>query len=113
MAVNSSYRAFVLEQLRRILPDVRARAMFGGVGIYAGSHFFAIIANDVLYFKVDDALRTDFEKMGMKPFQPYGDDRETMGYYEVPADILEDPERLRPWAEQSVAVARQRRHKRR
>ena len=86
--------------------------MFGGVGIYAGSHFFAIIANDALYFKVDAALRDDFEKMGMKPFQPYGEDGETMGYYEVPADLLEDPERLRPWAEKSIAVARRKRRKR-
>ena len=86
--------------------------MFGGVGIYAGSHFFAIIADDCLYFKVDAALREDFKKMGMKPFQPYGAEGETMGYYEVPADLLEDPERLRPWAEKSIAVARRKHGKR-
>ncbi len=79
--------------------------MFGGVGIYAGQLFFALIADDTLYFKVDDSNRPDFERLGMKPFRPYGEDGEVMQYYEVPADLLEDPEALRPWAEKAIAVA--------
>lgn len=103
--MTESFRAFVLDQLARIVPNVRARSMFGGVGIYAGELFFALIADDTLYFKVDDSNRADFEKLGMTPFQPYGPAGETMGYYGVPADVLEDPDVLRPWAEQSIAVA--------
>ncbi|WP_434481097.1 TfoX/Sxy family protein [Gemmatimonas sp.] len=51
MTVSATYRAFVLEQLSRALPDVRARSMFGGVGIYCGPVFFALIGNDVLLFQ--------------------------------------------------------------
>jgi len=47
--------------------------MFGGVGIYAGQLFFALIADDTLYFKVDDSNRSDFERLAMRPFQPYGE----------------------------------------
>ncbi len=79
--------------------------MFGGFGIYAGELFFALIANDAVYFKVDDSNRPDFEKLGMKPFQPYGEGSEAMKYYQVPEDLLEDPDALRPWAEKSIAVA--------
>jgi len=79
--------------------------MFGGVGIYAGDHFFALLADDTLYFKVDDSNRPDFERQGMGPFKPYGEAGESMGYYEVPADLLEDPDALRPWAERAIAVA--------
>jgi DNA transformation protein len=86
--------------------------MFGGVGIYSGAFFFALIADDVLYFKVDDSNRTDFERRGMGPFRPYGEDGEVMQYYEVPADLLEDPEQLRTWAEKAVAVARSKRARR-
>jgi DNA transformation protein len=86
--------------------------MFGGVGIYSGAFFFALIADDVLYFKVDDSNRTDFERRGMGPFRPYGEDGEVMQYYEVPADLLEDPEQLRTWAEKAVAVARAKRSRR-
>jgi len=86
--------------------------MFGGVGIYSGTFFFALIADDVLYFKVDDSNRPDLERRGMGPFRPYGEDGEVMQYYEVPADLLEDPEHLRSWAEKAVAVARSKRARR-
>jgi hypothetical protein len=53
MAVSQSYRDFVLEQLGRVSP-VTGKSMFGGVGLYADGLFFALIAEDRLYFKVDD-----------------------------------------------------------
>ena len=79
--------------------------MFGGVGIYAGGVFFALIADDTLYFEVADSNRADFVSRGMGPFRPYGEEGETMQYYEVPHDLLEDPEALRGWAERARAVA--------
>jgi DNA transformation protein len=79
--------------------------MFGGVGIYSGELFFALIADDTLYFKVDDSNRPDFERLEMRPFQPYGEAGEVMQYYQVPAELLEEPDALRPWAAKSVAVA--------
>lgn len=109
MAVNPSFRTFVLEQLSRLDSRVRARSMFGGVGIYSGELFFALIDEDTLYFKVDDFNRPDFLARGMRPFQPGGPAGETMQYYEVPPDLLEDAEALRSWVEKAVDVARRRR----
>jgi DNA transformation protein len=106
MAVSPNYRAFVIETLGRVLPDVRARSMFGGVGLYSGTMFFALVDNDVLYFKVDDATREAFESRGMRPFRPFGEGGEVMQYWEVPADVLEDPDALRRWGEDAVGVAR-------
>ncbi len=106
MPVNSSFQTLVLDQLGRVVPGIRARPMFGGVGIYSGEVFFALIADDTVYFKVDELTRADFEERGMGPFRPFGDDGGTMKYYELPADLLEDPEALGPWAEKAVAVAR-------
>lgn len=80
--------------------------MFGGVGIYSGDLFFALIADDTLYFKVDDSNRPEFEARGMEPFRPYGDEGEVMQYYCVPEDLLEDPELLGQWAERAIGVAR-------
>jgi DNA transformation protein len=105
MSVSSSFRTFILEQVGRAGPRIRARSMFGGVGIYSGDLFFALIDNDTLYFKVDDSNRSDFTARQMEPFRPFGEDGETMGYYAVPADLLEDPEALRPWVEKAIAVA--------
>jgi DNA transformation protein and related proteins len=106
MSVNPSFRSFVLEQLRRTTPGIRARSMFGGVGIYAAELFFALLDDDALYFKVDDATRPRFEDRGMAPFRPYGESSEVMQYYEVPADVLEDPELLGAWVEAALSVAR-------
>jgi len=103
MATNESYRAFVLEQLGRVAP-VTARSMFGGVGIYTEGLFFALIAEDRLYFKVDDATRPSFEGLGMEPFRPFGEDH-GMGYYEVPADVVEDAAQLATWMRKAIDVA--------
>ena len=106
MAVSPNYRAFILEQLGRVLPDVRARGMFGGVGVYSEDYFFALMDNDTLYFKVDDETRPDFEAIGMGPFRPFGDGGDVMQYYEVSAELIEDVDGLREWATRAVAVAR-------
>jgi DNA transformation protein and related proteins len=103
MAVSKGYSAFVLEQLGRAAP-VTAKSMFGGVGIYSEGLFFALIAEDRLYFKVDDATRPDFERFGMGPFRPFGVDS-ALGYYEVPADVVEDPGQLDLWIRKAVDVA--------
>jgi DNA transformation protein len=106
VSVSSSFQVLVLDQLTRAIPRIRARPMFGGVGIYSGDLFFALIADDTVYFKVDDSTRPDFVARGMGPFRPFGDDGGTMQYYQLPEDLLEDPDALRPWAEKAVAIAR-------
>ena len=105
MSVSEGFRAFVLEQLARATPSLRARNMFGGVGLYSGDFFFALMDDDVLYFKVDDTNRPRFEERAMGPFRPGGGGGEVMQYYEVPADVLEDAEQLAAWAAEAVEVA--------
>ena len=92
----------MLDQLRAVTP-VTAKAMFGGVGIYSRGTFFALLADDVLYFKVDDATRPAYEERGRKPFTPFG--TASMSYYELPEDVLENEEELRAWTRDAIAVA--------
>jgi DNA transformation protein and related proteins len=113
MAVSATYKTFILEQLGRVAPAVRGRNMFGGVGVYSAEHFFALMDDDTLYFKVDDSNRADFEQRGMGPFRPFGEGGEVMQYYEVPEDLLEDAEALQSWVEKAIAVARQAKVRRR
>jgi DNA transformation protein len=103
MAVSASFKGFLLEQLNQILP-VTSRAMFGGLGLYSDGLFFALADDDVLYFKADDTNRGDFERAGMGPFRPFGDER-AMAYFEVPAELLEDEETLASWMAKALAVA--------
>jgi DNA transformation protein len=105
MTVSADFQAFVLDQLAQ-LGGVTARRMFGGVGLYCDELFFGLIDNDVLFFKADDSNRGDYERAGMKRFCPFPDQPQyEMGYYEVPASALDDPEALAVWARKSLAVA--------
>jgi DNA transformation protein len=106
MRVSTSYRDFVLDQLGGIDDDVRAKAMFGGIGLYAGDVFFGMIAADTLYLKVDDTNRARYVDVGSAAFKPYADRPMTMPYYNVPANVLEDPATLAEWAALSIGVAR-------
>lgn len=105
MAVSDDYLAYVLEQLAG-LGDVSSRRMFGGAGLYCDEYFFGLIADDVLYLRVDDSNRKDYTTRGMAQFKPYADRPHlSMNYYAAPAEVLEDAQELVRWAKRSVQVA--------
>lgn len=93
------------------MSTVPSQDMFGGVGIYSREAFFALIDDDALFFKVDDINRPDFEARGMRPFRPAGEPGEVVQYYQVPDDLLEDVEALRPWVEKAIAAAERKKRK--
>jgi len=103
MSVSESFLTFVLEQLDRV-PAVSSRRMFGGVGLYSGDLFFAVIDNDTLFFKVDATLAKRYLARGMPPFQPIPGQKPMTGYYQVPPDVLEDADELATWAKESIRV---------
>lgn len=89
------------------LGPVRARAMFGGYGLYLDDLMFALIAFDELYFKADAQSEAAFEEAGGKPFVYEGKSKPIkMSYWTVPDEAMEDPESLLPWAERAVSSAR-------
>ncbi|MDP9011142.1 MAG: TfoX/Sxy family protein [Pseudomonadota bacterium] len=104
MSVKNHYVQWVLEQLSGA-ERISSRRMFGGVGMYRDDVFFAIISSDTLYFKVNAATRGEYEKRGMRQFRPYRNrPLVSMNYYEVPADVLEDPDQCVAWALRAVAA---------
>ena len=104
MPVSDEYLTYVIDQLECLGP-VQPRRMFGGAGLYFEDLFFALIADDVLYFKVDDSNRSDYEEEGMEAFRPFPDKSTVMGYCQVPIEVLENKEILRAWAEKALCVA--------
>lgn len=103
--VSDGFLEFVLDQLREV-PDVTARAMFGGIGLYAAAAFFAIIWGDVVYLKVDESTRPDYERAGMSAFKPYNHRPTTFAYYSVPPGVLESPPEFSRWARKAIDAAR-------
>ena len=102
MPVSENYLQYTIDLLK-VLGPVSAKRMFGGAGLYLDGSFFALIADDVLYFKVDDANKADYLNAGTGPFKPF--DSYAMSYFEVPADVLEDDDLLKEWAHKAVTAA--------
>lgn len=106
MAGQTEFTDHVMD-LRALIPGIAKRRMFGGVGISAGAVQFAIITGDTLYFVVDDLTRPKYEEMGSTCFSYQTRKRkvEVRRYYEVPAEMLDDQERLLELAQESLVVA--------
>ena len=110
MAISDEFVTYVTDQLNG-LANVSVRKMFGGAGLYCDGVMFGLIADDVFYLKVDDSNRDDFIKAGASAFNPYPDKVKTaiMSYYDVPADVLENPDELAKWTQRSLTIARKKR----
>ncbi len=99
--------AFVSELCDTLAPlgDVRARRMFGGYGIHCDGLTFALVADDILYFKVDDANRPAYEALGLEPFRPFADKPTALSYRPPPDSALDDPGALLEWARPAFDAA--------
>ncbi len=87
------------------LGEVTSRPLFGGHGLYWGEAIFGILSVGKIYLKVDERSRADYESRGMGPFRP--NERQTIkSYYEVPPEVLAEPEALLSWAGEAIRAAK-------
>jgi len=104
--VNDSFLEFIREQFS-VLGPILVKRMFGGAGIYFDGVMFGLIADDVVYLKVDESNRKDYENAEMGPFIYDGKKKPVqMPYYQLPEDVLEDQDLLKEWSLMAVAVAK-------
>ncbi len=105
---RSSYYDYIITDVLGSFSGITGRAMFGGYGIYQHGVFFALIADDQLYFKVDESNRTQYQELGSQPFVYYkGKQPMMMNYWLVPEEILGNLVELEQWVERAVKVAQQ------
>jgi DNA transformation protein len=106
LSASAEYTEYVLELLEPI-GQVRTGRFFGGVGISYGSIQFAMIMGNSLYFAVDENSRKKYEQAGMQPFSYITKKGrvQVRKYFELPEDVLTDPEQLQLWASESMRVA--------
>jgi DNA transformation protein len=105
MKTSNEFAAHSAELLAAV-GQVVARRMFGDHGLYCDGTMFALIAGDVLYLKVDEVNRGEFERAGAKPFVHEAKGRRTvMSYFSAPDQALESRELAAPWARSAYAAA--------
>jgi DNA transformation protein len=107
MTASKGFVEFLQDQLRSVGP-VAIRRMFGGAGVFADGVMFALVADDTLYFKADDATRADFEAEDMPVFSYETKDgrKSLVSYWRAPERLFDDPEEMQAWASKALGVAR-------
>lgn len=93
-------------ELLAALGTVRAKRMFGGWGLYVDELFLALIAYERLYLKADADTRAAFEAEGCEPFVYSAADKAvSLGYWAAPAEALDAPALMLPWARLALQAA--------
>ena len=103
MSVSDGFLEYVLDQLSA-WGEIDARKMFGGAGLFRDGKMFGLVADDVVYLKVDETNRDKFVEAESAPFKPFPDRPAMLSYFEIPPDILENPEKSMEWARESLAI---------
>jgi DNA transformation protein and related proteins len=87
---------------------MRAKRMFGGHGVYADGLMIGLVAEEVLYLKMDAETRPQFEAAGCQPFTydpGNGHKPMQMSYWTVPSEAMESPATMTPWARLALGAA--------
>lgn len=93
-------------ELLQPLGTVRTKRMFGGWGLYVDEVFIAIIAFERLYLKVSEQTRPAFEAEGCEPFvYDAKNGSVAMSYCTAPAEALDSPALMLPWARRALQAA--------
>lgn len=67
-----------------------------------------IISRDVLYLRVSDINRELYRQHGSNPFVYIAQKGKTvtLSYWELPAEVMDNPEKVHAWVELSVRVVK-------
>ncbi|MEM9670065.1 MAG: TfoX/Sxy family protein [Pseudomonadota bacterium] len=85
---------------------ISTRKMFGVDGLYCDDLFFAIVAGDELWLKVDDTTRTEFEQIGAEQYMFEMKGKPSpIPYYRAPEDIFDDDDKLQHWTKLALEAA--------
>lgn len=102
---EKEFASYVVDLLQSVGP-VYSKRMFGGFGIFLDGLMFGLIAEHVLYLKVDGENKADFETLGLQAFTYQKQDKSMqLSYYEAPEEAMESMEVMRDWAANAYGAA--------
>lgn len=103
--MSSGFRELLEERLAPI-GGVTIRSMFGGLGVFHNGLMFGLVADDTLYFRIDDGNLPAFEAEDSGPFVYEGKGKPmAMAYWSAPERLYDDDEEFVVWAKEAIAAS--------
>jgi DNA transformation protein and related proteins len=102
------YRPLRYEQMMRAAEgyDVRARRMFGGMGVYTGEKMFAFLVGEEIGLKLaPEDVEAAMQLPGAGPLVPEPGAEPMREYVRMPREVLDNLESFTHWVEKSAAYA--------
>ena len=80
--------------------------MFGGAGIFRDGLMFALVSDNEVYLKADSETAERFRAAGSQQLVYARDGKSAaMSYWRMPDEALDDPERVKVWADLAFEAA--------
>jgi DNA transformation protein len=107
MVASDGFAEFLRDQLAP-LGRVTMRRMFGKTGVFCDGVMLGMVADDTLYFRVDDDSRAAFKEAESSPPLNYEKQGRSidLSFWRAPERLLDDPDELVTWARVALAAAR-------
>ncbi|TAJ38278.1 MAG: TfoX family protein [Reyranella sp.] len=107
MVASDSFAEFLREQLAP-LGRVTLRRMFGKTGVFCDGVMFAVVADNMLYLRLDDHNRAAFAEALASPLLNYEKKGATidLAFCRAPERLFDETDELVAWARLALAAAR-------
>ena len=107
--MGESFTSYLRDLFTELGP-VSLRKMFGGQGLYHDGVIIGLVIGDELVLKTDADTRAAFEAAGGEPFVYLGKGKPVvMSYLSPPAEAMESPLAMHPWARLAYEAAARKR----
>jgi DNA transformation protein and related proteins len=103
------YRPLRYEQIMQAADayEVKARRMFGGMGVYTGERMFAFLVEDDVAFKLaPDDYNAALELDGADLMRPEPESEPLREYVKMPKHVLDNADSFMDWLERSAEYVR-------
>jgi DNA transformation protein and related proteins len=107
MVASDSFAEF-LRDLLAPLGRITMRRMFGKTGVFCDGVMLGMVADDTLYFRVDEHNRAKFSDAQSFPplnYQKQGSAID-LSFWRAPDRLFDEPDELVAWARIALAAAR-------
>lgn len=107
MVASDNFAEFLREQLAPV-GRVTMRRMFGKTGVFCDGLMFGMVADNMLYLRVDDDNRAAFKEAESLPPLSYKKKGCTidLSFWRAPERLFDEPDELVTWARVALAAAR-------